>query len=268
MWLTLSWLFCQSVSAQIIGRFSPGRSTPVSTDVMSLVSQNVPELIYKPQTKFGSLFSRTRTLPKRHSSTPLFDAASLAGAEASLPTLRGVVISSTTRTAHRMWSFTPDGNNFLNISGNNEIAGNWAGILVGDTFYQGRTVKDNDGNTECYIDAYNAETWVRTSTVKVPVTSLPVALAYDNGSVYGCFNNGTGGYMFGRMALNATAGYPVTRIVDNCMFHTMVIDENNKLWALDFNGALYQVDKTTGSKTLISNTDIATPYYYCPLKIF
>lgn len=260
MWLTLSWLFCQSVSAQIIGRFSPGRSTPVSTDVMSLVSQNVPELIYKPQTKFGSLFSRTRTLPKRHSSTPLFDAASLAGAEALLPTLRGVVISSTTRTAHRMWSFTPDGNNFLNISGNNEIAGNWAGILVGDTFYQGRTVKDNDGNTECYIDAYNAETWVRTSTVKVPVTSLPVALAYDNGSVYGCFNNGTGGYMFGRMALNATAGYPVTRIVDNCMFHTMVIDENNKLWALDFNGALYQVDKTTGSKTLISNTDIATPY--------
>lgn len=273
LWLAVTWLCIPSVEAHVLSRYLPFRAQPTCADAAAILNHGGASRLFATKSNAGPALSSAglskASFRCRLPRPEMLQTKALA--EASLPTIHGLVAYSAQlgdgTYAHqpsRIWSFTPDGNNFTLVSGDNVVRGTHAGVMADGTYYQGRSVKQADGSYLFYIDAYDGETWQQKSSTPVDISSIATAMVYDKGVVYGCFyDRDSGAYVFGKMALNPSAGYPVTPISDiedNKEYNSMVVDENGTIYAIDFHSYLKKVNKQTGETSYINDNWMEVPY--------
>ena len=134
-----------------------------------------------------------------------------------------------------------------------DIDASGGGVLTDDFYFC--TQEMNFGGwsdiTHCII---SPDTWTTVSTLRDGDTeSVATDLTYDplTAKIYGCFNSGSGGYVFG--TLNEATGKRF-KIADLDMpWIACATDRNGNIYAVDMNGLLIAVDKIRGSITELGN---------------
>ncbi len=113
-----------------------------------------------------------------------------------------------------------------------------------------------------YLESWDMETWQRLSRTEVSNTVLfatDVSLDPVSGKVYGCyFNDDETGYVFGIGDYKAKTRMPISEIT--VPWNGVAFDADGTLYAIDINGDLLKVNKSTGATTKVGSTGV-TPRY-------
>ncbi|MCC8113014.1 MAG: choice-of-anchor J domain-containing protein [Bacteroidales bacterium] len=89
-------------------------------------------------------------------------------------------------------------------------------------------------------------------------------VTYDetDGMIYGWFYNEYGNEIeFGVMDPATRSTTKIRTIGDEEIYLTLAADNDGALWAIDYNGDFYSVDKATGNVTLIGNTGVEVGFH-------
>ena len=113
-----------------------------------------------------------------------------------------------------------------------------------------------------YLYVYDADTWeLLQSSSTVDNSCLGTDLAYDEftENIYGCFyNTSLDGYLFGTIDFSSAT---VTTITERDTWYSgLAVGIDGTLYAIDSNGDLLIVDKTTGAETVVGNTGLWPQY--------
>lgn len=140
------------------------------------------------------------------------------------------------------------------------VTSNGGGVEI-DGVYWSATLIGQEGFDEQFLFSYDAETWEQLSftTTDLGMIAHDVALDPVSKKVYGCFYNDDGsGSVFGTVDYTSqvrTVIAPVTAAWSAC-----AIDADGTLYAIDYYGKLFTVDKTTGEMTEIGDTGLSRSY--------
>lgn len=180
-----------------------------------------------------------------------------------VPVLYGCVLSSQTnpttgaKRSVAMYSFKDDVFTQKN-SGTKATQAQGSGAKVGSNYYALR--RTNTG--KMYVDRFTTSNWSRAAQNSVTNVGLRASdVAYDPTSdiVYGCFYNDAGnGYVFGKIDY-ATRVRTAIKSLD-MQWNAVMADNDGQIYAIDMNGDLLKVNKTTGDYTVIGNTGVVPAY--------
>lgn len=113
------------------------------------------------------------------------------------------------------------------------------------------------GAITAYYYIYDATTWERISSNRVPNTSIATDLTYDpvSRTIYGCFLNSTNnGYVFGSMEASTGAVTAISNL--NAPFFFVAASPTGEVFGVQNDGFLYKIDKYNGSWKAIGNTGV------------
>ena len=143
-----------------------------------------------------------------------------------------------------------------------DVKATFGGVEVGGTYYSAWQERILGYATYNHVDSWDSEDWTNIySTDEAEVDMLASCNTYDRttGTVYGSYCNGaTQSYDFG------TADYPTMsrtyiKALEN-PWHSIMCDAAGQLYAIDMNGWLLRVDKTTGNTEQIGFTGQVPEY--------
>ena len=137
-------------------------------------------------------------------------------------------------------------------------------IRQGDTYYLVQYTESP--NPEWRLDTYDpvsfellSRDWDNTGDKYSHLCASALALDPADGKVYGCFYSTTmDSFEFGYADYSTLSRTTICPIED--WWHACGIDSKGRLFALNGDGLLYQVDKSTGDLTLIGDTGVVTEY--------
>lgn len=143
-------------------------------------------------------------------------------------------------------------------SGTKATQAQGSGAPVGTSYYAIRRT----GTGKLYVDRFNLSNWSRAASTAVSNDGLRASdVAYDPTSdlVYGCFyNDDVTGYVFGKVDY-ATRVRTAIKPLD-MQWNAVMADRDGQIYAIDMNGDLLKVDKSTGDYTVIGNTGVVPAY--------
>lgn len=183
-------------------------------------------------------------------------------AASDVPEIYGCVIASRENAAGvkhgvAMWSFKDDVFTQKN-SGTKATQAQGSGAPVGANYYAIRRT----GTGKLYVDRFTISNWSRAAATSVSNDGLRASdVAYDPTSdiVYGCFyNDNVTGYVFGKVDY-ATRVRTAIKPLD-MQWNAVMADRDGQIYAIDMNGDLLKVDKTTGDYTVVGNTGVVPAY--------
>lgn len=117
------------------------------------------------------------------------------------------------------------------------------------------------GAITAYYYVYDATTWERISSNRVPNTSIGTDLTYDpvTRQIFGCFLNGTNdGYVFGSMEASTGTVTAISNL--NAPFFCIAASPKGEIFGVQGDGYLYRIDKSTGSWSKIGGTGVIPRY--------
>lgn len=179
-----------------------------------------------------------------------------------VPVLYGCVIASRpnadgVKHSVAMYSFSNDVFTQKN-SGTKATQAQGSGARVGDNYYALRRT----GTGKMYVDRFNSRTWSRAAATSVSNVGLMASdVAYDPTSdiVYGCFYNSQGnGYVFGKVDYATRVRTEIKPL--DMQWNAVMADADGQIYAIDMNGDLLKVDKTSGDFTVVGNTGVVPAY--------
>jgi len=136
---------------------------------------------------------------------------------------------------------------------------------AGGVYYEGKfcfvNYFDSMGAILAYYYVYDANTWEKILSGRVPNTSIATDLTWDPVSrqIYGCFINSTNdGYTFGSMDPQTGSVTAISELGANPFFF-VAASPGGKIYGVMGDGVLYEIDKFVGNWTKIGNTGII-PY--------
>lgn len=142
-------------------------------------------------------------------------------------------------------------------SGTSGTSANGAGAKVGENYYSIRT-----SGATVYVDRFPVSTWKRAAANSTTNQGLRASdVAYDPTSdiVYGCFYNDTAdGYLFGKVDYATRVRTAIKPL--NGAWNAVMADAKGQIYAIDMNGDLLRVDKTTGDTEKIGFTGVVPAY--------
>ncbi len=140
------------------------------------------------------------------------------------------------------------------------VTSNGGGVEI-DGVYWSATHIGQEGFDEQFLFSYDANTWEQLTytTTDLGVIAHDVALDPVSKKVYGCFYNDDGsGSVFGTVDYPSqvrTVIAPVPTAWSAC-----AVDADGTVYAIDYYGKLFTVDKTTGTMTEIGDTGLSRSY--------
>lgn len=249
------------------------QAQPLSaSDVPSTLIRALPEalsnsraiLVRQPGlTGANQFFSTSRKLSRLAGSTR---------ETADLPELTGHVVYSNPGSdgerihSDGIYTFTPDGGNFVKISGDNAIYGNYGAVWHEGIYYQSGVMTYNDDYWVYSMATYNDETW---ELLKYNTSVRPPSIGYTyttvDGLVYGCFltemYTQVGGCQFGVMTMDEESKYPVKLMGEMPeLILSMAADAEGRIYGFGASGALYEIDKSTGQTAKVGDTGVKPQY--------
>lgn len=179
----------------------------------------------------------------------------------SVPTIYGSIISSkagddgSAANGKGMWTFNAGGPvKRLNTNGNAQYGG--APLDNGSYYAVMRS------GSRYYIDKFTISTWKRATHTSLSSTQIAASdVAYDptSGWVYGCFyNDAANGYVFGRADYTTRKREIIKPL--SVGYNAVMVDAAGQVYAIDMNGMLMKVDKTSGETTNIGATNVLPQY--------
>lgn len=220
-----------------------------------------PILTFENETEFNPLGENSR-IPAVPGVLSLSKSAPSKEIAADVPVLYGCVISSRpnaggVKHAVAMYSFSNDVFTQKN-SGTKATQAQGSGARVGNNYYALRRT----GTGKMYVDRFNATTWSRAAATSVSDVGLMASdVAYDPTSdiVYGCFYNSQGnGYVFGKVDYATRVRTEIKPL--DMQWNAVMADAGGQIYAIDMNGDLLKVDKTSGDFTVVGNTGVVPAY--------
>lgn len=148
----------------------------------------------------------------------------------------------------------------MRILSPNGVTSNGGGVEI-DGVYWSATHIGQEGFDEQFLFSYDAETWEQLTftTTDLGMIAHDVALDPVSKKVYGCFYNDDGtGSVFGTVDYPSqvrTVIAPVATAWSAC-----AVDTDGTVYAIDYYGKLFTVDKTTGVMTEIGDTGLSRSY--------
>lgn len=262
---TASW---QMADAQLLRVSSP--TPPPQAPLTS--TRQLSTGFATPQLPVSTFAKSARAVPAR---IPL-------RASSSAPEIFGSVVYSNRYNAGDlvgMYSINPgDSQNFtLKKLGVNAT---WGGVLCGDDYFSFSSKQDPETYENFFaLERYDASSWELISQerfkaenpdeLKVIYDLRGWDMVYDpsDGWVYGCYLNAqdmnSGGAAFRRVNYYTHQAETIKVLSDNHRQYKwwyMALDNDGTLYAIDSNGDLLIVDKTTGDTTTVGSTGFVNSY--------
>lgn len=112
-----------------------------------------------------------------------------------------------------------------------------------------------------YLNTFDTNTWQQLGSEQLfSVTSIATDMTYDfvTGNTYGCFLTEEDSPFFGTMDLATGITTPIRNLTSG--WNAIAAAPDGKLYAIDAQGRLLDINKETGMQTVIGSTGL-TPYY-------
>ena len=175
--------------------------------------------------------------------------------------LKGSILSSKSTTMGYGVYTVPqnDGMSFELIAPN--VVAEYGGVKIGDVYYTAQLV-DYYGNKLSRVQKWDMNAWEPLSDeFSNAFTILASDVAYDpvTGNVYGCYyNEDRLGFTFGIGDYDAKESEKICDL--SVGWNALACTADGQLYAIDRNGLLLKVDKTTGATEIVADTGL-TPQY-------
>ncbi len=185
-----------------------------------------------------------------------------AASNVSIPEMNGNVLWPTQSPHYLQMCSLPTeaGADLVSLSPSG-MSSNGGGILVGDTYWS-VSILSGEGYEEYILFGYDGKTWEQTDyevLTSPALAATDVALDPITGEVYGCFySDDATGAVFGKvnyLTRTRTQICPLEYSWSACGFTS-----DGTLYAIDYYGKLFKVDKISGEMTEIGETGLVSPY--------
>ena len=229
-----------AVSAQVTGMYpaSPDQVTNLTTHSQSFSGRTEASratyVVTPTETPAGSL---RYGVPSREA--------------ADMPLLYGYVVAG----SNKGWcTFTSASDIKVISKGTKGVNAQYGGAWIGDLFY---AISGTN-----YIDKFKTSNWARQTHTRISNVGLKANdVAFDPTAqmAYGCFYSDTGdSWVFGRIDYVKRVRTVIRPL--SVGWNAVMVAPDGQVYAIDMNGDLLKVDKTTGEYTVVGNTGVVPVY--------